>query len=1218
GDCVIGGVVYRGQAIPALQGRYLFADFRSGYVRALQRTGTNAAIETLFEATIGLTSFGRDPRDGEVLATHLFDGAILKLVYVAPEAVTNLPPTLAETGIFADLAALTPNPGILGYDINVPFWSDHANKKRWFCVPTTNLAIGFSERGAWEFPIGAVWVKHFDLELIDGNPASARRLETRVLVNSAEGLYGLTYRWGNSRTNAWLVPPEGYDEHFTIRDAGGKVLREQDWRYPSRAECLDCHTKWGGRVLGFNTAQLNRTVTLGAEQTNQLTALGGAGYLVPPPPPESDRLPALVPASDPAAPVEFRVRSYFQANCVACHQPGAHGFTSWDGRYTTPLSDAEIVSPGGVIKPGSIAESRLYHRLLGSFRLMPPIATSVHNTNALNLVANWITNMPPAPWSYQTVGADPVHFGGALFSNGVFHIGGAGLSLQRTNDAFEFTRIPFDYPAAQVIVRLVSQTARGTNAFAGLMLRGGVGDSARFALAAIRGDGAGAMLYRTNVNSSAASAFAAALPTPGWLRLVRSGDDVIAFRSADGSSWVQLGSVNWPISNGLQAGFAVNSGSRTAFNNAVFDNASYLAMTLTSSAPPEMQHPAHVPLLAVVERSGRSLARVDFYDGSQKIHQTTNPPFSIVVSNVSGGTHEFRARAVDEAGAEVASQPIRVLVPSSLELSDAPWQDRVTGGGWSGTYGASGFSMAGHRTNLPAQVGISLAGATTHVWAFETDSPRALAKIGGYGRIAAAWKAASTFTMSIRLPESEFHRVALYFLDWETSNARVQRLDISDPATGDILASHTLSSFSGGVYVSFTARGSLNVRLSALAAPGAVLSGVFIDGSLNVAPQVELLAPRDGDALALPADLGISASASDSDGAIERVEFFLDGKLLGTTGDPPYRYTLSNLLAGTYTAAVRAYDNVGSYSESPTVTFRAMLPKTKAIFLRGDAATRGNWMQRYGSEGFVLHPLTNRWPGALPYQITGKPWLSFGYQADYLELPYQAQRALPLVFDTSSVGYEVNLADGKPRSLAAYFYDDSVYAQTVTVLDAVTGQVLDSRVVTNGFAGRYLVWNVEGHVRMRITNHSAHLQSRVNGLFADPFTNARPAVSLLFPTGTLRTNTPAKIILRAMASATDGVDRVEFHTATAKLGAAFFEPYEFLWEYPAAGSHEVFARAISSAGAVSDSDKAVVDVEFATPAQARFVGADAVTGGDWPGVYGLGGYWLPGTLNYKL
>ncbi|MCI0744863.1 MAG: hypothetical protein L0Y58_05590, partial [Verrucomicrobia subdivision 3 bacterium] len=34
--------------------------------------------------------------------------------------------------------------------------------------------------------------------------------------------------------------------------------------------------------------------------------------------------------------------------------------------------------------------------------------------------------------------------------------------------------------------------------------------------------------------------------------------------------------------------------------------------------------------------------------------------------------------------------------------------------------------------------------------------------------------------------------------------------------------------------------------------------------------------------------------------------------------------------------------------------------------------------------------------------------------------------------------------------------------------------------------------------------------------------------------------------------------------------------------------------------------------------QARFVGADAVTGGDWPGVYGLGGYWLPGTLNYKL
>src|SRR6185503_526499 len=168
-----------------------------------------------------------------------------------------LPATLAETGIFADLATLTPNIGIRPYEINVPFWSDHALKTRWFCLPETNQMIAFKPIGAWTFPTGAVWIKHFELELTNGQPASARRLETRVLMNTADGFFGVTYRWGDSTTNAWLVPEQGQEEHFTIRNANGAVVREQDWHYPSRTDCMNCHTKWAGRVLGFNTAQLN-------------------------------------------------------------------------------------------------------------------------------------------------------------------------------------------------------------------------------------------------------------------------------------------------------------------------------------------------------------------------------------------------------------------------------------------------------------------------------------------------------------------------------------------------------------------------------------------------------------------------------------------------------------------------------------------------------------------------------------------------------------------------------------------------------------------------------------------------------------------------------------------------------------------------------------------------------------------------------------------------
>ncbi len=45
------------------------------------------------------------------------------------------PATLSATGAFADLATLTPNAGIVSYKPNLSFWSDYAQKSRWFSIP---------------------------------------------------------------------------------------------------------------------------------------------------------------------------------------------------------------------------------------------------------------------------------------------------------------------------------------------------------------------------------------------------------------------------------------------------------------------------------------------------------------------------------------------------------------------------------------------------------------------------------------------------------------------------------------------------------------------------------------------------------------------------------------------------------------------------------------------------------------------------------------------------------------------------------------------------------------------------------------------------------------------------------------------------------------------------------------------------------------------------
>jgi uncharacterized repeat protein (TIGR03806 family) len=310
------------------------------------------------------------------------------------------PQALADTGAFTNLATLTPHAGIVPYDINVPFWSDNAHKTRWFYIPT-NRTISFRPTNNWTFPTGSVWIKHFELELTNGAPSSRKRLETRFIVrDNVAGVYGVTYRWGDD-TNATLVPEGGLDEPFVINEGG--ILRTQVWHYPSRGECLACHTTLaiGGLALGFNTPQMNRDFDYDGVVDNQIRAMANAGYFAQPPT-NIHSLRALAQATDESVSVEQRVRSYLTANCVYCHQPGGSAQGVFDTRIFTSLSNARLVNGavvnGGtatdrVIAPGDTTNSMLLKRIaMRGPGQMPPLASSLLDTQAIALVTRWITN----------------------------------------------------------------------------------------------------------------------------------------------------------------------------------------------------------------------------------------------------------------------------------------------------------------------------------------------------------------------------------------------------------------------------------------------------------------------------------------------------------------------------------------------------------------------------------------------------------------------------------------------------------------------------------------------------------------------------------------------------------------------------------------------------------------------------------------------------------
>lgn len=359
------------------------------------RPGLKAARYALLLVALGSCSrpapYGLDAR----IATKPYLG-------MPSEADGKMPPLLSQTGVYSDTAKRIANPGLIPYDLNVAFWSDGADKSRWIAVPAGQIA--FSPTGEWRFPAGTVFVKNFDLRLDAANPGATRRVETRLLVRDSKGgVYGVVYKWRPDGSDADLLPASA-TEKIAVKSDSGEI--QQTWYYPSREDCLTCHTAGAGGVLGVKTRQLNRSFTYpSGVADNELRTWNHLGLFAPSFKDEAvPTFPALAAGDDTTRSLEDRARSYLDANCAQCHRPGGT-VANFDARYDTPLAkqaliDGPVLIDQGidrprVISPHDIWRSIAYMRIdtVGDIR-MPPLARETIDQKGVRLLGEWIDSMP--------------------------------------------------------------------------------------------------------------------------------------------------------------------------------------------------------------------------------------------------------------------------------------------------------------------------------------------------------------------------------------------------------------------------------------------------------------------------------------------------------------------------------------------------------------------------------------------------------------------------------------------------------------------------------------------------------------------------------------------------------------------------------------------------------------------------------------------------------
>jgi uncharacterized repeat protein (TIGR03806 family) len=303
---------------------------------------------------------------------------------------------------------------LMPYGVASPLWSDGAEKHRYLALPdeatvhVRNCTDTPSEcdapedggtgqdDGDWDVPVGTVLMKTFALE--------GRLIETRLLMRKGNfDWWGFSYRWRDDQSDADLLASntDGYDAE--VEGPAGI----QTWHFPSRQQCLQCHTTAAGVSLGLDTSQLNTEFRYpNGVAANQLATLAHAGVF--------DRTPEPRPAyADPAAAdlgLEERARSYLHANCSLCHRPGSN-YTGIDLRHTTSLGDSHLcdapdkgdLGVAGALRlvpgePESSVVSLRMHSLEtsgdGAFLYrMPQIGSNVVDELGTSLIDEWIASL---------------------------------------------------------------------------------------------------------------------------------------------------------------------------------------------------------------------------------------------------------------------------------------------------------------------------------------------------------------------------------------------------------------------------------------------------------------------------------------------------------------------------------------------------------------------------------------------------------------------------------------------------------------------------------------------------------------------------------------------------------------------------------------------------------------------------------------------------------
>jgi hypothetical protein len=643
-------------------------------------------------------------------------------------------------------------------------------------------------------------------------------------------------------------------------------------------------------------------------------------------------------------------------------------------------------------------------------------------------------------------------------------------------------------------------------------------------------------------------------------------------------------------------------------------------VSVANASTGKLVAPATVQLTATAADVDGSIARVQFLNGSSVIGTDTTSPYTFNWNNVAAGTYQITARAFDNQGAATTSSAINVeVVPPNaapeVSITEPTGTTRPVAPA-SVTIRANAADTDGTVSKVEFYNGTQLLGTdSTAPYAYSWKNIPA----GAHSLTARAYDNEGVVTTSsaVILNVDSANQAPTVTISSPTNGALTAPASIQLAATAqdsdgtiskvefyngnNLIGTDTSSPYA--MTWSNVEAGSYAIKAKAFDNKGASNTSTALNFTVSVpngAPEVAITSPVSNSTGTAPANLNIQAIATDDNG-IAKVEFYQNGKLLGTDQWAPFAYNWKGITVGTYHLTAKAYDKKGSVTTSAAVTYTVVPPnQPPAITISSSssglkapadlqlAATATDTDGRVTKVEFyrgstllgsdTTAPYTFTWKGVAKgsFSVRGKAYDDKGASrfSDPITVTVEAPNRLPKVTITSAVStsggfapatieIEATASDLDGTVSRVEFYDNGTRIGTDTTSPY-------SFVLTGAGVGTH--------------NFTAKAFDNDNGVTTSPNVrvviktkpNELPAVSLETLPGTSLI-VPATVSLRATATDADGtIERVEFWADGKRVSTDTSAPYEVIVDSLGAGNHSFFARAFDNKGGRNESSALIL------------------------------------------